>query len=84
MSWIFLFSIGRSYEGRNLHLLKITNNNRRVKKSIWIDGGIHAREWASPSSVTYMMQELLENSAQYQNILDEYELYILPLANPDG
>ena len=67
-----------------MHLLKITNNNRRVKKSIWIDGGIHAREWASPSSVTYMMQELLENSAQYQNILDEYELYILPLANPDG
>jgi len=79
-----MFEIGKSYEGRNLNLLRISNNNRAAKDSIWIDGGIHAREWASPSSVTYMMQELLENSHKYKHILDRFNLYILPLANPDG
>ena len=39
---------------------------------------------ASPSSVTYMMQDLLENSDKYKHILDRFDLYILPLANPDG
>lgn len=40
-----MFEIGKSYEGRNLNLLRISNNNRAAKDSIWIDGGIHAREW---------------------------------------
>ncbi len=79
-----LYNIGTSYEGREMHLLKITNNPRVAKTAVWIDGGIHAREWASPSAVTYLMHELLQNSAQYQNILDNYDLFILPLANPDG
>ena len=55
-----------------------------MKRAVWIDGGIHAREWASPSAVTYMMNELLQNSNQYSDILNKYDLYILPVANPDG
>ena len=78
-----LFNIGKSWEGRDLTLLRITNNPRISKTSVWIDGGIHAREWASPSAVTYMMQELLDND-KYQHLLDNYDLYILPLSNPDG
>ena len=80
-----LFSIGKSWEGRELHLLRITNNNKRTKTSVWIDGGIHAREWASPSAVTYMMQEFLDGAdSKYKNLLDTHDLYILPLSNPDG
>ena len=80
-----LFNIGKSYEGRNMHLLRISSNfNRAAKKSIWIDGGIHAREWVSPSTVTFMMKEFLENPQKYSHILNKYEIFILPLANPDG
>jgi murein tripeptide amidase MpaA len=68
-----------------MNLLRITNNlGVTKKKAVWIDGGIHAREWVSPSAVTYMMHELLHNSHLYKDILDEFDLYILPLANPDG
>lgn len=42
-----LINIGNSYENRPMRLLKITNNPRQAKDSIWIDGGIHAREWVS-------------------------------------
>ena len=41
------FQIGTSYEGRKMNLLRISNNLRSVKRAVWIDGGIHAREWAS-------------------------------------
>lgn len=78
------FQIGTSYEGRKMNLLRISNNLRSVKRAVWIDGGIHAREWASPSAVTYLMNELLQNSNQYSDILNKYDIYILPLANPDG
>ena len=79
-----LFSIGQSYEGRDMKLLRISSVTRQAKDSIWIDGGIHAREWVSPSAVTFMMKEFLENPDKYRDILDNYDLFILPLANPDG
>ena len=79
-----LINIGQSWERRNLKLLRITNDLTKNKSAVWIDGGIHAREWISPSAVTYMMNEFLENSQNYKDILDNYDLYILPLANPDG
>jgi len=79
-----LHKIGTSYEGRDLHLLRISSNSRQAKGSIWIDGGIHAREWVSPSAVTFMMKEFLENPLKYRDILNKYDLFILPLANPDG
>ena len=41
------FQIGTSYEGRKMNLLRISNNLRSIKRAVWIDGGIHAREWAS-------------------------------------
>lgn len=79
-----LFNIGKTWEGREMHLLRISNNARVAKTSVWIDGGIHAREWASPSAVTYMMNEFLQNFDSYSEIFDKYDLYVLPLANPDG
>ena len=78
-----LHVIGQSWENRDLKLLRITNDLRVKKPGIWIDGGIHAREWISPAAVTYMMREFVVNSQKYP-ILDHYDLYILPLINPDG
>jgi len=46
---------------------------------MWIDGGIHAREWISPAAVTYIIDFLVENS---ENLETDY--YILPVVNPDG
>ena len=54
------------------------------KPAIFIDGGIHAREWISPATVTYLIKEFVENSAQYSKILSKVDIYFLPLVNPDG
>lgn len=67
-----------------MRLIKVSNGDRRAKDAVWIDGGIHAREWVSPAAVTYMLTEFVEKSQNYRNILDRFDIYILPVANPDG
>ncbi|XP_076649892.1 carboxypeptidase B [Halictus rubicundus] len=71
-------SIGNSVEGRALKVLRISNGKPNVP-ALWIDGGIHAREWISPAAVTYIIDYLVDNS---DNLDADY--YILPVANPDG
>ncbi|XP_076169353.1 carboxypeptidase B [Ptiloglossa arizonensis] len=71
-------SIGNSVEGRPLKVLRISNG-RQNAPALWIDGGIHAREWISPAAVTYIIDYLVENS---ENLETDY--YILPVVNPDG
>uniref|UniRef100_A0A671MB18 Carboxypeptidase O n=1 Tax=Sinocyclocheilus anshuiensis TaxID=1608454 RepID=A0A671MB18_9TELE len=36
---------GQTYENRNIALLKIGLNSTTPKKAVWMDCGIHAREW---------------------------------------
>lgn len=36
------------------------SNGKPGNKAIWIDGGIHAREWISPAAVTYILNYLVE------------------------
>jgi len=55
------------------------SNGRPNAPALWIDGGIHAREWISPAAVTYIIDYLVENS---ENL--EVDYYILPVINPDG
>lgn len=51
---------------------------------MWIDGGIHAREWITPATVTWMMRELIENDAEHPDLTQQLDWYILALVNPDG
>ena len=51
---------------------------------MWIDGGIHAREWISPATVTWMLKELVENDAAHPDLTEKMDWYILPIVNPDG
>ena len=46
--------------------------------------GIHAREWISPATATYIIKELVENHKQNQYLIDAFDFYIIPVANPDG
>lgn len=73
-----VMNIGNSAEGRPLKVLRISNGKAGVP-ALWIDGGIHAREWISPAAVTYIIDYLVENSESL-----DADYYILPVANPDG
>lgn len=74
--------IGITEEGRNIVVIKI-GGGLPNRPAIFIEGGIHAREWISPATVTFMVNELVTNPAN-RDLLDYYDFFILPVANPDG
>ncbi|XP_061394997.1 carboxypeptidase B [Musca vetustissima] len=78
-------SLGRSSEGRHLAALSISLNSRtRPRRVAYIQAGVHGREWITPMSVLYFANELLSNIRAFQKVLNDVEVYLLPLANPDG
>ena len=83
-SIVTLENIGKSYEGRDMQVLKICKDTCGHKPAIWIDGGIHAREWISPASVTYLIRKLLEEKNTNTDLIDKLDWYFLPVLNPDG
>ncbi|KAF2896191.1 hypothetical protein ILUMI_09987, partial [Ignelater luminosus] len=78
-----LHTIGNSIEGRPLKVLKISNGNPG-NKAVWVDGGIHAREWISPATVTHIINYLVENLNREDGALQNIDWHILAVGNPDG
>jgi len=84
---VSVLTIGQSTEGKPLQVLKISTGGADSKKPvIWMDGGIHAREWVSPAVVTYMANQLIQQANQdpKYNLVDKFDWYIMPNVNPDG
>jgi len=77
-------SIGTSFEGADMRILKVCKGGCGNKPAMWIDGGIHAREWIGHASVTFMMNELVENDDQHPDLTENLDWYLLPVVNPDG
>ncbi|KAI8440683.1 hypothetical protein MSG28_009037 [Choristoneura fumiferana] len=84
-STVTLVTHGNSFEGRPLRYLKIstTNFEDEDKPVIFIDGGIHAREWISPPSVTWMIHKLTEDVTE-PDLLNNFDWILMPVVNPDG
>ncbi|XP_063365425.1 carboxypeptidase B-like isoform X1 [Cydia amplana] len=76
-------SIGKSHEGRDLKMLRISDG-KPTNKAVFIDGGIHAREWISPATVTYFINQFAENFDEESDDIKNTDWYFLPVVNPDG
>lgn len=89
-SFTQLIEMGRSVENRVLYALKIgTSPLGNETRSVWIDGGIHAREWISPTTATYLLNELVRAFKEQSSDCKEkgvlsVDWYVAPLINPDG
>ncbi|XP_066997997.2 carboxypeptidase B [Anabrus simplex] len=77
-------SIGKSLEGRDLKLIKISSGGNGTRPAIFIDAAIHAREWIAPPVALYTIQQLVENYTVHKDLVDNVDWYILPVLNPDG
>jgi murein tripeptide amidase MpaA len=77
-----IIEIGTSLEGRPIRVLKLSNGPGKV--GIFFDTVLHAREWIGPPTSLYAINELTENLASNQALLDANDWYFLLVANPDG
>ena len=58
--WVSTETIGQSYEGQDMRLLKVCRDAAGCgsKPAMWFDGGIHANEWIGPAVATFMARWL--------------------------
>ncbi|XP_047996795.1 carboxypeptidase B-like [Leguminivora glycinivorella] len=74
--------LGYSYQRRAMRLAKISKDPSAGNPIIFIDAGIHAREWVAPAMATYIIHRLVTDGRGHE--LDGVDWYILPVVNPDG
>ncbi len=83
------FSIGQTYEGRDMWALKISDNPAvdENEPEVFYNSLIHAREPAAMEAVLHFMNYLTDNygtNADATDMVNNRELYFLPCVNPDG
>ncbi len=83
-------SIGKSYEGRDIWLVTLTNRATgpaEEKPALWVDGNIHASEVSPSSACLYLIHALTSRYGSHPDFtraLDTRTFYVCPRLNPDG
>ena len=82
-------SIGTSYEGRDMPLVKISDNVATDENEVEVlfDGHQHAREHLTVEMALYIMHLLTDDygtDSRITNLVNSREFWIVPDMNPDG
>ncbi|XP_011160936.1 zinc carboxypeptidase [Solenopsis invicta] len=74
---------GKTYEGRQIKGVKVSF--KANNPGIFLEGGIHAREWIAPATAMYILHQLLTSSdPEVRALAESHDWYIFPVFNPDG
>lgn len=81
-----VFSVGNSYQGRDMKMLVVTNDYvpDSQKKRIYIHGRVHPSETPCSWSLEGLIDYLTGSSKDAYEIRNQTVFYILPFSNPDG
>lgn len=80
---ITVLNAGTSYEGRPIKGVKLSHKPNNT--AVFVEGGIHAREWISPATATFILNQLLTSTDPIiQDLAQNWDWYFFPLFNPDG
>ncbi|XP_056106999.1 carboxypeptidase A1-like [Rhinichthys klamathensis goyatoka] len=77
--------IGKSYESRPLNVLKFSTGENRP--GLWIDTGIHSREWVTQASGIWFAKKIVTDYRRdpvLTDILNNYDIFLEIVTNPDG
>ena len=83
-------SIGRSYEGRDIWLVTLTNAKTGPsieKPGFLIEANIHSVEWTGSAAALHLIRRLVDGHAgdeKVTRLLDTRTMYVVPRLNPDG
>jgi hypothetical protein len=83
------FSIGKSYQGRDLWAAKISDNvgTDESEPEVMFVGAHHGDEHLSTEQALYLFNILVNDYAtdsEVKRLVDSREIWILPMLNPDG
>ena len=82
---------GKSIEGRDLYVVKISDNVEKDESAqepgVLIFANIHAREHLTAEQALWIIHHLAENygtDPAVTNLVNQREIWIMPMTNPDG
>nr|KAF6337930.1 carboxypeptidase A4 [Pipistrellus kuhlii] len=79
--------IGHSFEGRSMYVLKFSTGKGSRRPAMWLNAGIHSREWISPATAMWTARKIVSDYGKdpaVTSILEKTDIFLLPVANPDG
>lgn len=79
-------TMGRSVQGESIRGIVINYNPGRTNRLIgMLEGTLHAREWISAATVTWIIKEFLTSTdPEIRALAENFEWHIFPVVNPDG
>ncbi|EDM15255.1 carboxypeptidase A2 (pancreatic) (predicted), isoform CRA_b [Rattus norvegicus] len=78
-------NIGSSFENRPMNVLKFSTGGD--KPAIWLDAGIHAREWVTQATALWTANKIASDygtDPAITSLLNTLDIFLLPVTNPDG
>jgi hypothetical protein len=84
-----LYSIGKTFEDRDIWCLEITDNPGvdEDETGVFFMGLHHAREWPTLEICLYIIENLTSNynvDSAITNLINNRRIWIIPCVNPDG
>jgi len=82
-----LIEIGTSHEKNTMYAIQIHLNKSEEKPIVFINCGVHSREWLAIASCKYVIRHVLFNhyyDHKVKGMLREFDIVVLPVMNPDG
>ncbi|MGH8868524.1 MAG: M14 family metallopeptidase, partial [Actinomycetes bacterium] len=86
-----LVPFGQTVNGQDIVALKVSKNARKnmdgKKPAVLYLGAQHAREWITPEMIRRLAHHFLDSygsDPQITQLVDDNELWLVPVANPDG
>ncbi|XP_042551984.1 carboxypeptidase A4 isoform X2 [Dipodomys spectabilis] len=79
--------IGQTFEKRPMYVLKFSTGGDKQRPAIWLNAGIHSREWISQATAIWTARKIVSDYQKdpvITSILEKVDIFLLPVANPDG
>ncbi|XP_034113301.1 zinc carboxypeptidase [Drosophila albomicans] len=81
---VTVLDLGSSTQGLPIKGVRIAFGLENVT-SVFVESGIHAREWIAPATATYFIDQLLHaTDPAVKSLARSHNWFIFPAVNPDG
>ena len=84
---VTMSSVGETHEGRTIRAVRVSTSDTGTRPAVLFNGCQHAREWVAvmvPVSIAEMLAEGYGEDAAITALLDQVDVYVIPVVNPDG
>jgi len=78
---------GKTHEGRDIVQVVISTGVSTTRPVIFFECNIHAREWITSATCTWIIENLVKNynvDPEITNLINQHDWRFVPVANPDG